>query len=111
VNRIAYLILPPTAAEARARTVFAGLQAGTIDRRLFTDIGNFYLDAAALADLHASLGPLGSPLDMEMDQQSNRGGMITRHWTIRCRHARLEAVERGHPGGQLDEFLILKRGE
>jgi D-alanyl-D-alanine carboxypeptidase len=111
VDRIAYLILAPTAAEARARRVFAELQNGSLDRTRFTTTGNFHLTATALADLQASLGPLGPALDIELEGESRRGGFITRHWRIRCPHARLEALERSLPEGPIEEFLVTQRGD
>jgi hypothetical protein len=39
-DRLAFLVLAPTPAEQRVRTVFEALQRGTLDRALFTDIGN-----------------------------------------------------------------------
>jgi D-alanyl-D-alanine carboxypeptidase len=105
LQQIAFVILTPSPAEARARAVFKSFQAGSIDRSLFSTIGNSYLSDSVLADLYSSLSPLGPARDIELDQESRRGGMITRHWLIRTRHARLEAVERGRPG-KLDEFLV-----
>jgi D-alanyl-D-alanine carboxypeptidase len=111
LDRIAYLILAPMAAEARAREVFAELQNGTLDRTRFTTTGNFHLTATALADLQASLGPLGPTLDMELVGESKRGGFLTRHWTIRCLHARLKVLERSRPDGQFEEFRVTQRSD
>lgn len=105
VDRLAFLVLPPRPEEARARAVFAGFQAGTVDRSLFTDAGNAYLEPRVLADLKTSLGPLGPPRLMELERQSLRGGMVNRRWKIRCGNARLEVVERGYPDGKLEQFL------
>jgi D-alanyl-D-alanine carboxypeptidase len=109
LDRIAYLVLAPTSAETRAREVFAELQSGTLDRARFTTTGNFNLTGTAIADLHASLGPLGPAIDMELAGEWKRGGFITRHWYILCRHARLEAIERSQPDGRFEEFLVTQR--
>lgn len=106
VNRIAFIVLPPNAAEARARAVFSQFQQGAIDRSLFTDNGNSFLTARALSDLEASLGPLGAPVLMELQRESNRGGMVTRIWKILCHSKRLLAIERGYPNGKLEQFLV-----
>jgi len=106
VNRIAFVVLKPNPLEARARSVFAQFQSGTIDRSLFTSVGNSVLTAQALADMKASLGPLGPARLIELEHESKRGGMITRRWKILCRSMRLEALERSYPDGQLEEFLI-----
>jgi len=106
VNRIAFIVLPPNAAEARARAVFSQFQQGSVDRALFTDNGNSLLTAQALSDLGASLGPLGAPLLIELERESNRGGMVTRIWKILCRSKRLLVIERGYPDGKLEQFLV-----
>jgi CubicO group peptidase (beta-lactamase class C family) len=111
VNRIAFIVLPPNPAQARARAVFAQFQQGAIDRSLFTDSGNSLLTAQALADLKSSLGPLGEPFLIQLDNDSKRGGMITRVWKILCRARRLKVVERGYPDGKLEQFLVTQRND
>jgi D-alanyl-D-alanine carboxypeptidase len=106
VDRLAFLVLPPTPEELRARNVFAGFQQGRVDRSAFTAVGNSYLTAAVLADLKASLGPLGAARLIALSHESKRGGMVTRVWKILCRDARLEVIERGYPDGKLDEFIV-----
>jgi len=106
VNRIAFIVLPPNAAEARARAVFSQFQQGSIDRSLFTDNGNHFLTAQALSDLKDGLGPLGAPVLIELQRESNRGGMVTRIWKILCHSKRLLAIERGYPNGRLEQFLV-----
>ena len=108
-DRLAFLVLPPTSAERRARAVFEALQQGTLDRSLFTDIGNAYLTETVLADMKASLAPLGPMRLLELQHESRRGGLINRRWKVLCAHARLEVVERGQPGGKLEEFFVSKR--
>ena len=107
--RIAFLMLTPTPAEDRARRLFRSLQDGTVDRSLFTDIGNYEMTASALADLKSSLGALGPPRLILLEKESQRGGMVTRRWKILCRAARLSAVERGYSGGKLDQFRVTER--
>ena len=111
VNRIAFIVLPPNPAEARARAVFSQYQQGVIDHSLFTDSGNSLLTAQALADLKSSLGPLGAPLLIELDHESKRGGMVTRVWKILCHSKRFQAVERGYPDGKLEQFLVMQRND
>jgi len=108
VARVAYVVLPPTPAEARARAVFDGLQHGTVDRALFTDNANAYLSEAALADHKAGLGPLGPVRTFSLDSESERGGLHTRVWTIVTANATLSAVERGYAGGKLEQFMVSK---
>ena len=106
VDRIAFIVLPPNPAEARARAVFSQFQQGVIDHSLFTDSGNSLLTGQALADLKASLGPLGAPLLIELLRETTRGGMVTRSWKILCHSKRLFVVERGYPDGKLEQFLV-----
>ena len=110
LDRIAFEVLPSRPQEARARAIFAGFQHGTVDRALFTEVGNSYLTAQALQDSQASLGPLGPARLIELTRESKRGGMITRRWKILCRGGRLEAVERGYADGKLDQFIIARQG-
>jgi hypothetical protein len=108
-DRLAFLVLPPTAAEQRVRTVFEALQHGTLDRALFTDVGNAYWTPAVLADMKSSLVPLGPMRLLELQHESRRGGLLNRRWKVLCAHARLEVIERGQPGGKLEEFFVSKR--
>jgi len=85
------------------------LQRGTLDRSVFTDIGNAYLTDAVLADLQSSLAPLGPMRLLELQHESRRGGLINRRWKILCARTRLEVVERGVPGGKLEQFFISRR--
>jgi CubicO group peptidase (beta-lactamase class C family) len=111
VDRLAFLVLPPSPQEARARAVFQQFQQGVVDRSLFTDSGNSLLTAQALADLQASLGPLGAPELIELEREGKRGGMITRVWKIVCRSKRLRVIERGFPEGKLEQFLVLQAND
>jgi CubicO group peptidase (beta-lactamase class C family) len=106
LNRIAFHVVPPIAEKARAMAVFAGFQNGTVDRSLFTDGGNFYLTPQVLADLKASLGPLGPVWLIGLESESKRGGMVTRHWKILCGEKRLQVIERGYPDGKLEQFMV-----
>ncbi len=107
-DRVAFVVLPPPAPEARARRLFAQFQAGEVDRGLFTENGNFYLTAANLADQKAGLGGLGPVRLMELLGQSTRGGLLTRTWKITTSTTTLLAVERGYPDGKLEQFMISK---
>jgi D-alanyl-D-alanine carboxypeptidase len=108
-DRIAFVTLAPTAAEARVRGLFQALQNGTVDRETFSATGNFYLTAAVLADFASSLRPLGPTRIITLEGESQRGGLTTRRWKILCRGARLEAIERTRPDGKIDEFMIAKK--
>jgi len=110
-GRIAFVVLAPTPEEARVRGVFQSMQNGKLDRGLFSATGNFYLTANVLADLQSSLRPLGPARLIELENETQRGGMTTRRWKILCRGARLEATERSHPDGKIDEFMIARKAD
>jgi D-alanyl-D-alanine carboxypeptidase len=108
-ERIAFAVLASTPQEARVRDLFHAMQSGTVDRGLFSAIGNFYLTTTVLADLRSSLSPLGPARLIQLERETRRGGMITRRWKILCRAARLEAIERSHSDGKIDEFMVAKK--
>jgi CubicO group peptidase (beta-lactamase class C family) len=103
---LAFLTVPPKPEEARVRKVFAGFQAGTIDRSLFSDNANAHLTADALEELKTSLAPLGAPRLIRFAGSQTRGGMVRRGWTIVCAGWTLTAIERALPNGKLEQFLI-----
>jgi D-alanyl-D-alanine carboxypeptidase len=95
------------AREARAREILVGLQAGRIDRSLFTDNANSYFSDTALADLKGSLGPLGAPTEIEQTRQSDRGGMTYRNFEVKFATKKLEVWERDMPDGKIEQFQIM----
>ncbi|HLZ75046.1 serine hydrolase domain-containing protein [Phenylobacterium sp.] len=107
-QRVAFAVLPPTAAEARARAVFDGFRAGAVDRGQFTDNGNAYLTAAVLADQKAGLAAFGPARLFELQGESTRGGLRTRNWKITTAKGSLSVVERGYPDGKLEQFMVSK---
>ncbi len=107
VDRIAFVVLKPGAAEARARAVFAGLRKGTVDRRLFTANGNAYLSRAVLADARKGLAGLGPTRLFRLDRESLRGGMRTRIWTVTTARRTLRVVERSYPNGPIEQFMVM----
>ena len=97
------------AREARAREILIGLQNGRIDRSLFTDNANSYFSQTALADLASSLGPLGAPLEVEQQRQSDRGGMTYRNIEAKFASKTLEIWERDMPDGRIEQFQIMEK--
>jgi hypothetical protein len=57
------------------------------------------------------LSPLGPARLIQLEHEARRGGMTTRRWKILCRGARLEAIERSHSDGKIDEFMITKKDD
>lgn len=109
--RVAFVVLPPSEAEARARAVFKGFQAGTADRGLFTENANAYLTAAVLADQKAGLAAYGPARLFQLTGEDTRGGFKTRYWKIVTARGLLSAVERGYPDGKIEQFMISRSVE
>jgi CubicO group peptidase (beta-lactamase class C family) len=94
------------AALAQAKSIFAGLQAGRLDRALFTANANAYFSDAAIADFASGLGPLGTPQEFEQAQQSLRGGMVFRSFRIKCGAKSLRLSTFTMPDGRLEQYQI-----
>ena len=93
-------------ATAQAKAIFAGLQAGKIDRSLFTANANAYFSEAALADFASSLGPLGEPTDFGQTRTYLRGGMTFRAFRVRAGGKLLTITTFTMPNGKLEQFQI-----
>jgi D-alanyl-D-alanine carboxypeptidase len=94
------------AAVAAARRTFAALQQGHIDATLLTANARSYFTPLALADFHASLGPLGPPSAFTLLRTSRRGGLITRAYDVTCGHRELRVIERSEPGGLVEQYTV-----
>lgn len=92
-------------ATAQAKRIFEGLQAGRIDRGLFTANANAYFDSQALADFASSLRPLGAPKSFTQTQQGLRGGMTRRRFRVSFEKKTLE-VTYAMPGGALEQYMV-----
>jgi len=111
VSRVAYVVLPPPADEARARATFEAMRRGVIDRAKFTDNANAYLTSAVLADQKAGLAPFGPARLFELRGEQTRGGMKIRVWRITtAKGAILNAVEDLTTDGKIEQFMISKVG-
>ena len=112
VTKVAALLFKAdnvAAREARAREVLIGLQGGRIDRSLFTENANSYFSETALADIASSLGPLGAPLEVKQQRQSDRGGMTYRNIEVKFASKTLEIWERDMPDGRIEQFQIMEK--
>ena len=110
-RRIAAVALPdedPAAAArtARARSIFEGLQQGTIDRSLFTADANAYFSTQALADFAAGLGPLGALKDFLQTGRQLRGGMVLRVYRAVFAQRSLRVWTFELPDGKLEQFQV-----
>jgi CubicO group peptidase (beta-lactamase class C family) len=95
---------------AQARSIFAGLQRGRIDRGLFSADANFYFDATALNDYRTSLAPLGQPLTFTAGRAGKRGGMQMRSYALTFRARRLAITTYALPDGKLEQYIVAPAG-
>ncbi len=97
------------AAEAQAKTILSGLQAGKIDRALFTDNCNFYFSAQTIGDFASSLAPLGAIQSLAEEAEELRGGMVFREFAVKFGDAKatsLTLTTYTMPDGKLEQFLV-----
>jgi CubicO group peptidase (beta-lactamase class C family) len=106
--RVAFVVVKPTAEEARARAVFRDFEEGRIDRSRFTDNGNAYLTSEVLADQKAGLAAFGPARTFQLRGEQTRGGLKTRNWRIMTAKGALNVVERAYPDGKIEQFTISK---
>lgn len=92
------------------RRIFSGLQKGTVDRARLTANASAYFSSTVLADLAASLGPLGDPQEFVQVNWNRRGGMTYRAFRVRCGEKTLVLTTRTLPDGQLEQYLVSPAG-
>jgi len=90
----------------QARRIFEGLQRGTVDRTLFTEDANFYFSDEALKDFASGLAPLGAPRGFVLTNQSLRGGMKMRSYTLYFPGKTLRAWTYELPDGKLEQYQV-----
>ena len=95
---------------AQARSIFEGLQRGTIDRSLFTSNANAYFSQQALADFASTLGSLGAPTAFVQTRKSERGGMVYRSYRVSFPNRTLRAWTYEMPDGKLEQYQIAPAG-
>ncbi len=95
---------------AQARSIFEGLQKGTIDRSLFTSNANAYFSEQALQDFAASLAPLGAPSAFVQTGQSLRGGMVLRSYRVTFPGRTLRVWTYEMPDGKLEQYQVAPVG-
>lgn len=97
------------AAETQAKAILSGLEAGKLDRSLFTDDGNFYFSKVAIGDFKSSLGPLGAIKELTQVGSELRGGMVFRVFSVKFPDAKgtsLTLTTYTMPDGKLEQFLV-----
>lgn len=113
-SAIAKLLMPKAAPasvagslESKLGAILSALQDGEIDRDLFTADANFYFSAETLNDFQTSLKPLGTVTSVTKDQESLRGGMTERSFTVAFSGGDNVAVSTyTMPDGKLEQLLV-----
>jgi D-alanyl-D-alanine carboxypeptidase len=99
----------PTAADKQnqeVRAILEGLQAGRIDRSLFTANANSYFSETALGDCKSSLGKLGKLESLTPGTDSQRGGMTHRSYRAQFQKATLNLNIYVTAAGKYEQFLV-----
>ncbi len=107
-DRIAYLVIPPTPADAEARAVFAALQKGRMDRSRFTPEFNTYFDQRRERQFARSLGRLGEPSSFVLHGEDTADGITTRTYDVVAGGHALRVVQQTLANGQLEDFDVQK---
>jgi D-alanyl-D-alanine carboxypeptidase len=90
----------------QARKIFEGLQHSSVDRSLFTENANNYLNTPALKDFATGLAPLGTPQEFVQTRQSLRGGMTLRVYRVKFAKQALRVWTYEMPDGKLEQYQI-----
>ena len=98
------------AAQARALTIFTGLQNGELDRSQFTQLCNNYFTAEAVQDFASSLKPLGTPQSFTQVAEEPRGGMVFRAFRAEFPNRRITVTTYEEPDGKIEQYLVLPSG-
>jgi D-alanyl-D-alanine carboxypeptidase len=95
---------------ARARSIFEGLQKGTIERAFFTEDANAYFSEQALKDFASSLAPLGAPQQFVQTGQQERGGMLLRVYRVTFPQKTLRVWTFEMPDGKIEQYQVAPVG-
>lgn len=105
-DRIAFLVLKPTPADARAGALFAALRNGRVDGAHLTPEFATYLTAERLGTYHASLSHLGGLTSLVLESEGSADGVTTRRYDATAGERRLSIVWEELANGRTDDFAI-----
>jgi CubicO group peptidase (beta-lactamase class C family) len=91
---------------AVAKKIFADLAQGRIDRALFSDNGNEYYSAKAVADTARALALVGRLKSFELTRSGTRGGMDERVYKVTLTKKTFDLVVRQWPDGKIEQFIL-----
>jgi D-alanyl-D-alanine carboxypeptidase len=98
----------PQAELDQVRGIVEGLQAGKIDRALFTSNANYYFTEAALADFKESLAPLGKVKSVTRVFEGLRGGMKARGYRVVFETKTVSVSVYMTDAGLYEQFLVVE---
>ena len=101
--------IPTQAPDATApiQAILSGLEAGQIDRTLFTPDANFYFSQDTLNDFSSSLKPLGTVTAVTKKSEELRGGMTFTSWQATFSGGKSVRISTyTMPDGKLEQFLV-----
>lgn len=98
----------PAAAPAldRVRTLFVQLQAGQPDRSVMSAGLRSYFSDQVVADIAASLKPLGAVQSIVESRADRRGGLVFRFYRVKAGGQTVRVSTYFTPDGKLDQFLV-----
>jgi CubicO group peptidase (beta-lactamase class C family) len=89
-----------------AKEMFEQLQQGRVDVRQLTANARSYFTDQALADFHASLGPLGEPESFALKSGGQRGGFAVRDYEVAFAHRIVDVIVRSTADGMVEQFTV-----
>jgi CubicO group peptidase (beta-lactamase class C family) len=105
-DRIAYIVLPPTPADARARALVTMFRSGKLDRAGLTLEFADYLDPHRRHAYQNSLRPLGELTSLVLKSIDVADGVVTRRYDATAGGRRLSITWEELKNGQTDDFLV-----
>jgi len=98
-------IAGPPALEA-AKTLFLELQKGKINRASMGEEFSIFLDAKKSTQASARLKAYGTPLKLDLESSSERGGMEVTRVRFTFKTGALHTLMYRTPDGKIQEFLV-----
>jgi D-alanyl-D-alanine carboxypeptidase len=93
----------------QAKMILTALQAGKVDRKLFTADANYYFSAETIGDFQSSLAPLGDIQSVTQVSEEMRGGMVYRVYQVDFANGSVSVNTYTKPNGKLEQFLVSAR--
>ena len=90
----------------QAKSIFAGLQKGTIDRSLLSANASAYFTQEVLGDFASSLRSHGTPTEFVQTEANLRGGMTFHGYRIRAGDRLFKLTVRILGDGKIEQYLI-----